>query len=72
MRERAIRREWVEAVLTRPDWTEPDASQPDLMLAFGLVPDFGNRILRVVYDSNSVDVRVITCFFDRGRKGPRP
>jgi hypothetical protein len=70
MEERGIRREWVETVLNQPDWVEPDATQPNVLLAFGRVPDFGNRILRIVYNPDVSGFRVITAFFDRGRKGP--
>lgn len=68
MEERAIRREWIEAVLARPEWTEPDRSQPGVTLAFGRIAEFGDRILRVVYDEDATGRRIITTFFDRTRR----
>jgi len=70
MDERGILRQWVEAVLDHPDWSEADATQDGVLFAFGRIADFGDRILRVVYGKDPLGIRVITAFFDRGKKGP--
>jgi hypothetical protein len=64
---RGISEDWVVKVLETPDWTEPDPTRPGNMLAFGRVPEFGNRLLRVVYHDGTEERRIITAFFDRGR-----
>ncbi len=65
--ERRIPEEWVRRVLDRPEWAEPDPSWAGNTLAFGRVPEFGNRLLRVVYRDAAGERRVITAFFDRTR-----
>ena len=68
--ERGIQREWVARVVSKPEWTEPDAIQPEVQLAFGRIPEARGRILRVVYADSEGERRIITAFFDRtkGRK----
>jgi Domain of unknown function (DUF4258) len=65
--ERRIAEEWVRRVLDGAEWTEPDPSWPGNMLAFGRIPEFGNRLLRVVYREVAGERRVITAYFDRTR-----
>ncbi len=65
--ERRIKEEWVRRVLAAPEWIEADKTYPDRMLAFARIPEFGNRLLRVVYSEVANEKRVITAFFDRGR-----
>ena len=68
--ERAIRREWVEAVLARPEWTEPDRLSPGVTLAFGRIAEFGDRVLRVVCDEDSTGRRECRCGRILRRNGP--
>ena len=67
MSARGIDEEWVRRVIANPEWTEPDRSKPHRLLAFGRIPEFGNRLLRVVYFQTGSESRVVTAFFDRGR-----
>jgi len=69
MTERGIERRWVERVLESPSETRKDALDPDLSHAVGLVPEFGGRVLRVVYNHKVNPPRVVTAFFDRAMKG---
>jgi hypothetical protein len=64
---RGIAEDWIVKVLESPDWTEPDPVRSGNRLAFGRVPEFGNRLLRVVYHDGPDERRIITAFFDRGR-----
>jgi hypothetical protein len=64
---RGIADEWVARVARSPERTEPDPAHAGSVLAFGRIPEFGNRLLRVVYQDANGERRVITAFFDRGR-----
>jgi hypothetical protein len=67
--ERSIERDWVEAALAEPEWTEPD-SHPERRRAFRTVAEAGGKILRVVYTEEGGEYRVVTVFFDRNAKRP--
>jgi hypothetical protein len=68
MAERGIKEEWVRTTIVEPEATESDPTQHDVRRAFRAIPESGNRILRVVYASLGDTIRVVTAFFDRGRK----
>jgi Domain of unknown function (DUF4258) len=68
MAERGIKKDWIETTIAEPDTTEPDPARPDVRRAFRTVPENGNRILRVVYATLGDTIRVVTAFFDRGRR----
>ena len=66
--ERVIEREWVERTILAPQATEPDPRHPDRVRAFRPVAERDGRVLRVVYVPAGQTYRVITLFFDRGRR----
>ncbi|HXW24094.1 MAG TPA: DUF4258 domain-containing protein [Xanthobacteraceae bacterium] len=68
MTERGIKEDWVKATIAEPEATESDPSQPNLSRAFRTIPEYGNRVLRVVYASVGDTIRVVTVFFDRARR----
>jgi hypothetical protein len=68
--ERNIRRAWVEAAVTTPDWTAPDPDDPAVTRAFRAISEAQGRILRVVHRPDGVDILVLTAFFDRGAQRP--
>ncbi len=51
--ERQIPLAWVARVLSRPTATHADREDPELRHALGPIPEYGGRVLRVVYNSNS-------------------
>ena len=65
--DRELDREWVERTLRRPEVVEPDPSVGRLR-AFRAMPERDGRVLRVVYVRQGDRYRVITVFFDRGRR----
>jgi len=67
MAERGIKEEWIKTTIAEPDTTEPDPARPDVRRAFRMIPENGNRILRVVYATFGDTIRVVTAFFDRNR-----
>ncbi len=65
LRERDIKQEWVLRVLEAPKRREPDPLIPQRSRAFGRIEEFGDRWLRVVYETEEDTVTVVTAFFDR-------
>ena len=65
MAERSINLDWLERVLANPEKVEADNEHRDLRHALGRIPEHGNRVLRVVYNSAVEPVRVVTVYFDR-------
>ena len=66
--DRDIPIEWVERTLFIPERTEPDREDPNLRHALARVPEFGNRVLRVVYNHTATPPRIVTVFFDRRQR----
>ena len=66
--ERRLEREWIEKTIAEPEELEHDPRRPGVLRAFRRIPERGNRVLRVVYVSAQQHVRVVTAFFDRGRR----
>ncbi len=73
LRIRGLLREWVEAALAAPDWTEPDPAHPGRSRTFKAIPETGGRVLRVVHWSEGDDIVVLTVYLDRdaGKRRPR-
>jgi Domain of unknown function (DUF4258) len=69
IRERNIRAEWIAATLSAPAATESDPVDPTLIHALRVIPEFGERVLRVIYNRTRQPPHVVTAFFDRGMKG---
>lgn len=71
MRERGIDSAWLAAAMEAPDTTEPHPDDPTLMYAFRRIPEFGNRVLRVVYNQAKEPPHIVTVYFDRTAGGKR-
>ena len=69
MREREISREWVAATMDHPESTLVHRDDPVLMRALRRIPEFGNRVLRVVYNHAKEPHHVVTVYFDRTLRG---
>lgn len=63
--ERGINLDWIERVLANPERVEGGKNDPVLKHAIGRIPEYGNRVLRVVYNGSVEPVRVVTVYFDR-------
>ncbi len=72
LRERHILTRWIEAILEDPLIDEPDPADDGRRRCWGRVPEFGDRMLRIVYVAESDVIRVITVTPDRnrGRRAP--
>jgi hypothetical protein len=63
--EREINPDWVEFVLQHPNYQLADDDDGSLTQYFARIADHGNRLLRVVVNTEAVPNRVVTCYFDR-------
>ena len=62
---RGLELAWIEAVIAKPNRTEPDPRYPGRTRSFGAIPECGGRVLRVVHRPDGADILVITAHFDR-------
>ena len=69
IRERKIDREWIERALTSPGRTAPDRDDPTATHVMIVIPENGNRVLRVIYNHTKNPIHLITVYFDRTQKG---
>ena len=69
MRERGIPLEWVERAFSRAELVEVSGANLLQEKRFCRIPEFGNRVLRVVVNTEFVPPRVVSVFFDRKMKG---
>lgn len=67
--EREIDITWVVRVLSKPEHTESDRSDPALRHALGGISERDGRVLRVVYNASVDPPRIVTVYFDRGQRG---
>ena len=67
--ERQISLDWLERVLVRPTLIEVSATDPELESRFARIPELGDRVLRVVVNTQVVPERVVSVYFDRKMKG---
>lgn len=68
LEERDIPAEWLERVLNSPQRIEPDPDDAELQHSLGRIPEFGNRVLRVVVNKTVRPVVVVTVYFDRAMR----
>ena len=69
MREREIKREWLEAALAAPALRQPHETDPALSYALLSIAERDGRVLRVVYKHIIEPWKVVTVYFDRTMKG---
>jgi len=66
---RRIKQEWIDAVLVNPARVHPDVLDAELEHRLAVIPEHGNRVLRVVVKRDTQPAIVITAYFDRAMKG---
>ncbi len=71
MSERNISSAWVEKAVHNPGWVEGEPTDVAIERRFCNIAENGNRILRVVCLENSVEIRIISVFFDRKARKPK-
>jgi len=66
--ERELSLEWIKITLASPEKIEVDKYDSQLTHVLKHIPEYGYRVLRVVYNHTSTPKRIITTYFDRGQK----
>ena len=69
MAKRRIAAEWLERTLANPQRVETDVKDAALEHRLALIPEHGNRVLRVIVNTSLTPLRVVTLYFDRNMKG---
>lgn len=69
IRERGIRLEWVFDTVQNPQKLKIDPEDSSKCYAFKTIPEYGNRVLRVIYNRNLTPWTIISAYFDRNMKG---
>jgi hypothetical protein len=70
LEKRHIALTWVKRVFDAPEVTEADPVDPDLEHRLARIPEWGNRMLRVIINGKVVPPLIVTAFFDRRRTIP--
>lgn len=68
LEKRQIIQEWLERALSTPERVEKDTIDDSLEHRLVRIPEFGNRMLRVIVNAQAIPPRIVTAFFDRRRK----
>lgn len=66
--ERAIRTEWIDRVLENPQRIASDGTDAEIKHALARITEYGDRVLRVVYNDATKPVKIVTAYFDRAMK----
>jgi hypothetical protein len=66
---RQIQVEWMERALFHPVLTESCEDDPTLERRYAVIPEYGNRVLRVVVNKESLPECVVSVYFDRSKRG---
>ena len=67
--ERKIPAEWIERAVAGPGLRMDDPIDPEIELFFLRIPEQGNRVLRVVVNTQVVPWRIVSVYFDRTMEG---
>lgn len=70
LKKRQILLTWIERVFITPEATEADSMDPQLEHRLARIPEFNNRVLRVVVNNQKTPLHIVTVFFDRRRTLP--
>lgn len=66
---RCIEIEWVERAVESPSLVMPDPLDATLEQRFVKIPEYGDRVLKVVVNKMASPKRVVSAYFDRRMKG---
>ena len=67
--ERQIQAAWIERALATPARIDPRENDPTAESRFIRIPEFGDRVLRVIVNKQVAPCRVVSVYFDRTMKG---
>lgn len=62
---RGVQLEWALRTIGDPDEVQPDPAHGIRTRAFRRIPEFGGRVLRVVYEEQQGTIVIVTVVWDR-------
>jgi hypothetical protein len=69
MVERELAEQWIELAARAPQWEAPDP-RPGVVRRFRVIPERGDRILRVACVETPDEIRILSAFLDRRARKP--
>lgn len=67
--QRNLNLQWVIAALKTPDLQEPHPKDAHCRIAYKAITEADGRVLKVVYNTSTDPIRVVTVHFDRRMRG---
>ena len=67
--ERSIQLDWISRAFLCPAKVSPHPDDESCRYAYVVIPEYRNRVLKVVYNYTENPPRVVTAFFDRKMRG---
>ena len=59
--------DWVQRVIEGPTERAPEPEDANVTRAWARIPEYGDRVLRVVYNHATAPYRIVTVTWDRGK-----
>ena len=69
IQERGIRLEWICDTVQNPQKLKIDPDDSSKCYAFKTISEYGDRVLRVIYNKDRTPWAIISAYFDRNMKG---
>ena len=69
LEERKIQIAWLERALAAPARVDPKENDPTAESRLIKIPEYGDRVLRVIVNKQIAPMRVVSAYFDRTMKG---
>jgi hypothetical protein len=69
MSERGIDELYLRKTLEHPELILDDSIDRELQHRLKAIPEYGNRVLRVIVNNSKSPIHVVTAYFDRSMRG---
>jgi len=69
MSERGIDESYLRKTLEYPELILDDSIDRELQHRLKAIPEYGNRVLRVIVNNSKNPIHVVTAYFDRSMRG---
>jgi hypothetical protein len=67
--ERGIKQSYIEKTLESPNLISDDRADTALQHRLRAIPEYENRVLRVIVNISKTPIHIITAYFDRSMRG---
>lgn len=69
IKQRDLELDWIKKTVEEPQLLVDDPDDCTKVHAFKVIPEYGDRVLEVVYNSSQQPYHIITAYFNRKYKG---